>query len=266
MIENIIKYNNSVYKSNIIIVIGFTLFNMFFFSGFLNANHNIPFWIFLILIPLTIFSGISTVRGVAETGFWFSALEDLLPILIILLTFNKNLTTIVLIVTSLMIFEMSGIYFVINSKLAEEFNIGVKENLIYSIISNIFGFTVSIALVSSQVSKLGTNELPIPLSRILQMTITGLTDSLSSRQLPGYINIYIILAAALICILLNIFDISAMLIIGGMMLPFGSFLTMLPGAAINLYLRKRSKEFRTVFSGMATADGLISAIASVIKI
>lgn len=264
-IEYLVKSKQPFYKSNFIIITAFMLFNMFFFSGILNINHKIYPWIFLILIPLTIFSGISTVRGVAETGFWFSALEDLLPIIIILLTLNKNLTTIVLIVTSLMIFEMSGIYFIINSKLSREFNISSKETAVYSIISNIFGFSVSIALVSSQLSRLGTNEMPIPLSRILAMTIKGLADSLSNNLLPGYINIYIIAAGALICVLLNLFDISAMLVIGGIMLPFGSYLSMLPGAVMNFYLRKRSKEYRTVFSGMATADGLISAISSIIR-
>lgn len=255
-------------SSNMAIYIVFLIFNMLFFTKTINPGYSMPFWIFLILLPLTIILTFSTMFGVAQTGFWFSVLEDVLPILIILLTFTKNISAVVLVICSMEVFEISGIYFIVNTKFSSDFGISKKDNIRLNILSNINGalLCIFIVLVFSKTFGLGTEQLPIPFANTLGMTIKGLIESLSSNILPGYINIYVIICSAILCIILNKLDLSPIIIIGGMMLPFNIYITMSIGALISYILRADNAKYRPIFSGIATADGLISSLSAIITI
>ncbi len=251
-------------SSSIVVLILFLLFNMLFFSRYLNPANTMPFWIFLILVPITVILGFSTLHGVAKTGFWFSALEDLLPILIILLTFTTNITTIIMIITSLIVFEMSGIYFIVNAEFSSAFGITKKQNIYLNILSNFCGalFCVGLVYIFSKSFVFGSEQLPIPYANTLGMTIKGMVESLSNNILPSYINVYVIITSCIICIILNKCKLSPIIIIGGIMLPFSIYITMSIGAILSYKLRGNKSKYRPIFSGMATADGVISSLSA----
>jgi hypothetical protein len=258
----------SLHTSSVFIVICFLVFNILFFSKNFNVEYAMPYWIFFLLIPITLVSGISTLRGVAETGFWFSALEDILPIFIIVLTFSSNISAIIMVVIGLMAFEMSGIYSMINMTFLKSFNIGKKDNTALSIISSISGAFISISLVLlfQHTFGLGTKDLPVPFAKVFGMTVKGLVESLSTLSIPGYININIIIIAAVICLILNKLNLSPIIIIGGILLPFSTYITMSIGAIISFIVRPNVSKHRPIFSGIATGDGLISALSAMFRI
>lgn len=249
-----------------IIISGFILFNILFFSKLISPTYTMPFWIFLIIIPITLVLSISTLHGVAKTGFWFSALEDILPILIILFTLTQNISAVIMVITSLMVFEISGIYFTINTQFSNSFGISKEHNIVLNIISNIIGalVTVFLVLMIKKTVGLGNDSIPVPFSNTLGMTIKGMMVSLNTGVLPEYINMYIILITSLLCVLLNRFKLSPIVILGGMMLPFTIYLTMSIGAFINYLNRKNVAKNRPIFSGVATADGVISSLAAIL--
>lgn len=120
------------------------LFYMVFASKHLIGITQFPFWIFLIIVPAAIILSTSTLVGIAETGFWVSSLEDILPIFLILMTQSADLFSIILIVSGLTAFEMCGIYYILNKKVSRQFH--VQDRLIkqYSILGVIFTSIVGI--------------------------------------------------------------------------------------------------------------------------
>lgn len=254
-------------SSSILILVVLTLIYFLFFSRLLNPKYNLPFWIFLILIPITIISSTSTLIGVAETGFWFSALEDILPIIIILLTQTSSLTTIVMVITGLTAFEMSGLYYAINAQVAGRFDITHKELTTYSIISSVMGAFLCVTLVSllAKSIEFGGQELPLPTVQVFGMTLKGMMEAVAARSIPSYLNIYVLIIACISCVLLNKIKISPMIILGGILLPFGTFFVIGIGALLSFVLRKNGNGQRTIFSGISVGDGLVSAISTICR-
>ncbi|MDR1001251.1 MAG: hypothetical protein LBL96_10720 [Clostridiales bacterium] len=252
-------------SSLIVIIITFVLYGLFFLQP-INPQYSLPVWIFLLLIPITIVSSMSTLVSVAETGFWFSPLEDILPIVIILLTQTTNITAIILVVTGLTAFEMAGIYYGINYQVSRRFELEKSALTFGSIISNILGGFICVGLVVllAQGIGIGGQALPVPGAQVLGMTLEGLTAAFANFRLPDYLNIYVFLAACALCVALRKTSLSPMVLLGGILLPFGSFLTIGIGAAISFALRKRDK-YDELFSGLAIGDGLVSAIAALVS-
>lgn len=243
------------------------LFYMIFASKHLIGITQFPFWIFLIIVPAAIILSTSTLVGIAETGFWVSSLEDILPIFLIMMMQSADLFSIILIVSGLTAFEMCGIYYILNKKVSRQFH--VQDRLIkqYSILGVIFTSIVGILIfvAISNVVKIGTNSLPAPGSQVFGMTLTGLIESIRTLQLPTFINLKILFISCVICYILNKTKLNPMTIISGIMLPFGTYLVIGTGAVLSYICQKRKEDQGIIFSGLSIGDGLISSILIMLK-
>lgn len=231
------------------------------------GNVKVPFWILFIIIPLSIMLSMSTLIGIAETGFWLSALEDILPIFIILLTQTTQLFPIILIVGGLTAFEFCGIYFVLNLKVANVFNYAEWKVKLVSFVSLLFSciVMVSLMLLVFQHIGFGTSELPAPTSKVFGMTLNGLIDSLSTLQIPSYINLYVLLISCVVGYILHKRKFSPMIIVAGMMLPFGTFFVMGIGALLSYFLKEKPENNTIIFSGISVGDGIISTLITMLQ-
>lgn len=110
----------------------------------------------------------STAMGVAETGFWFSALDDIVPILLIALLQLRNVDVILLVLTGLTAFEMSGIYYTINWRVTLNFSIKKEMLTVFSIISCMLGaiLTFGIVIILAKGNTIGGTELPVPNTKV----------------------------------------------------------------------------------------------------
>ena len=248
----------------IFVLIGlWSIYSVFF--GVWYPNEKLSVWIFACLIFVTVISSMSTAMGVAETGFWFSALDDIVPVLLIALLQLRNVNVILVVLTGLTAFEMSGIYYTINWRVAREFSIKKGMLTVFSLISCILGsvLTFGIVTVLAKGDIIGGTELPVPNTKVLAMTIDGLISALSEFHFPEYLNFKVFIIACLICLLLLYLRISPMTIIAGLMLPFGAFLALGGGAFISYCMRKKENKRMEVFSGMAIGESLISALTCI---
>ena len=229
-------------------------------------NEKLPIWIFVCLIFVTVISSMSTAMGVAETGFWFSALDDIVPILLIALLQLRNVDVILLVLTGLTAFEMSGIYYTINWRVTLNFSIKKEMLTVFSIISCMLGaiLTFGIVIILAKGNTIGGTELPVPNTKVLAMTMDGLISALSEFQFPEYLNFTVFFIACLVCLLLLRLKISPMTIIAGLMLPFGAFLALGGGALLSYCMRKKENKRMEIFSGMAIGESLVSAVTCMI--
>lgn len=245
----------------IFVLVGLCCIYSLFFSMW-YPNEKLPIWIFVCLIFVTVISSMSTAMGVAETGFWFSALDDIVPILLIALLQLRNVDVILLVLTGLTAFEMSGIYYTINWRVTLNFSIKKEMLTVFSMISCMVGgiLTFGIVIILAKGNTIGGTELPVPNTRVLAMTMDGLISALSELQFPEYLNFTVFFIACLICLLLLRLKISPMTIIAGLMLPFGAFLALGGGALLSYCMRKKENKRMEIFSGMAIGESLVSAL------
>ena len=227
----------------------------------------LPFWVILILLLLTIVSSLSTAIGVAETGFWFSTLDDVLPIVLIALAQIRDLPSIIFALAGFTSFEMAGIYYVINCRVGEKFSLPKRTVTCASAVSCVCASAFAVALVRllSMAYPLGEAEYPVPNAKVLEVTIHGLIEALTRLTLPAYLNLPVFAAAALLCVLLKKRKISPMTIIGGILLPFGAFTALGVGALLSYLLRGRQTKPSEVFSGFAIGEGLASTVLAFLR-
>ena len=219
------------------------------------------------LIVLTLVSSISTIVGVAETGFWFSSLDDLIPIVAITLVHIRDISQIIFILIGFTSFEMAGIYYIINCRVAQKFEIANKTLTFSSIVSCFFASVITVLFVYllSKNFSFGESEYPIPNAKVLSFTINSLISAISEFSIPTYFNIVSFLLACVACIVLKHFKISPMTVMSGILLPFGSFITLGIGALIQKYLSHISRHENGVFSGIAIGESLFTTITILFK-
>lgn len=219
------------------------------------------------LTVLTLVSSISTIVGVAETGFWFSSLDDLIPIVAITLVHIRDISQIIFILIGFTSFEMAGIYYIINCRVAQKFEIANKTLTFSSIVSCFFASVITVLFVYllSQNFSFGESEYPIPNAKVLSFTINSLISAISEFSIPTYFNIVSFLLACVACIVLKHFKISPMTVMSGILLPFGSFITLGIGALIQKYLFNISRHENGVFSGIAIGESLFTTITILFK-
>ena len=97
------------------------------------------------------------------------------------------------------------------------------------------------------------------------MTLNGLMEAVAARAIPSYLNIYVLMISCIFCILLNKIKISPMIILGGILLPFGTFFVIGIGALLSFVLRNKNNIKRTIFSGISVGVGLVSAISTIYR-
>ncbi|MDE5823773.1 MAG: hypothetical protein K2H91_03695, partial [Lachnospiraceae bacterium] len=178
-----------------------------------------------------------------------------------------DLFSIILIVSGLTAFEMCGIYFILNKKVSQQFNIQGRLIKQYSILgvffTSIVGILIFIAITN--VLEIGTNSLPAPSSQVFGITLTGLIESVRTLQLPTFINLKILLISCLICYILNNTKLSPMTIISGIVLPFGTYIVIGIGAVLSYVYHTKKEDQGVIFSGLSIGDGLISSIFIMLK-
>lgn len=255
------------FKHNKTLIYIASMFLMFGILSLIGIIH-IPIWLYLVLLPVSVMLSTSTFIGTAKTGFWISSLEDILPIFIILITQTTDLYAIILTVSAFTAFEFCGIYSVFNAQVAVHFQFPIKKVKVISFISIVFTVVVTLLLIVFvfQPMGFGSSALPTPSSQIFGMTIQGYIDSLTTLQLPPYINPYIFVASGVLGYFINKKYFSPMLIVAGMVLPFGTFLVMGMGAFLSYYLEKRKVNRTSIlFSGLSVGDGLVSTLIAFLQ-
>ena len=178
----------------------------------------------------------------------------------------RNVDVILLVLTGLTAFEMSGIYYTINWRVTLNFSIKKEMLTVFSIISCMLGaiLTFGIVIILAKGNTIGGTELPVPNTKVLAMTMDGLISALSEFQFPEYLNFTVFFIACLVCLLLLRLKISPMTIIAGLMLPFGAFLALGGGALLSYCMRKKENKRMEIFSGMAIGESLVSAVTCMI--
>lgn len=259
-----LKWSRNNFISVVILVIFYGLFVSQLFADKLKST----FWVFLILIPVAIMLSTSTLIGVARTGFWISSIEDVIPIFLILLTQTTDIYSVIVVVSGLTSFEMCGIYYILNWQVSQKFSVKSSTIKKYSFASIFFTSVLGIiaAVAMMRVNGIGTQNLPAPSTQVFGMTLTGLMESLTRLALPDYINLYVFLISCILCIFLERkTSVSPMVILSGMLLPFGTYIVIGIGAFFAFVLRKNKWGDSTFFSGLSVGDGLISSALCIYK-
>ena len=233
------------------------------FYGFFT---DIPVWSLLLVLPFSVMLSLSTVKVIAETGFWVSNLDEVIPVLLIGITFFQNMGQITLFLTGVIAFEAAGIYFVLNRRVGESFGIPPKAVTLLGAASSVLGSILCVGVTYFIATSVGfqTASLPAPTSRVFAMTLEGLLQSIHQQILPPYINLYVAAAAGAVCLVLTYFGFSPMTLVAGMVLPFGIMLTVGVGALLRLVIGKRAESYRYLFSGSSIGEGLVTAAALVL--
>ncbi len=233
------------------------------FYGFFT---DIPVWSLLLVLPFSVMLSLSTVKVIAETGFWVSNLDEVIPVLLIGITFFQNMGQITLFLTGVIAFEAAGIYFVLNRRVGESFGIPPKAVTLLGAASSVLGSILCVGVTYFIATSVGfqTASLPAPTSRVFAMTLEGLLQSIHQQILPPYINLYVAAAAGAVCLVLTYFRFSPMTLVAGMVLPFGIMLTVGVGALLRLVIGKRAESYRYLFSGSSIGEGLVTAAALVL--
>ena len=244
----------------------FAVYAVFF--GIWRPGEWMLVWSFLLLIPVTVVSSMSTAIGVAETGFWFSALDDIVPILLILLVHMQDSVAILLVLTGLTAFEMAGIYYVLNCRVVQRFSVEKGTLTAFSVVSCVVGsvLTIWLVVILAKGNAIGGAELPVPNSKVLSMTIEGLITTLSKFRLPEYLNLPVFVTACVVSIVIRRFHLSPMTVIAGMLLPFGAFVSIGVGALVSWGMRRHGEKRMEVFSGLAIGESLVSAVMALMNL
>lgn len=221
---------------------------------------DLSFFLLFLSIVATIISSTSTAIGVAETGFWFSILDDILPIILIAFTQMQDISSIILLLAGFTSFEMAGIYYTINSRVGERFAISKRIVTAASILSCTVSsiFAIMLVRVLSMGYSLGGSEYPVPNAKVLDMTIRSLILAFTEFTVPSYLNLYVFFAAVVLCILFKKKQISPMNIISGILLPFGAFLSLGVGALFSYTMRDNKDRQIELFSGFSIGEGIVS--------
>lgn len=260
---NNIKHN----KQCIRLLIIYTLILMVFFSGLICKDMKLPFWLFALILPFSSLLSISTVEGIAETGFWISVIDDLMPLVIIILTLTTNIYAIITCVCALSMFEICGIYYIINLRVAKSFSISEKAVTKISVLGIAGGVVIGNMLIKlfESTNVFMTEKMSVPLSQVFAMQIKTIVDSAANRAIPSSINIYVLLLSMVVALILSRHNINVMVILSGMMLPFGTIIMIGIGVIAAIISKAKDKELKKVFSGIALGDGLMSSVLIFIK-
>lgn len=221
---------------------------------------DMPLFLIVLVIAVTLVSSMSTAIGVAETGFWFSILDDVLPVLVIALAQIQDMASIILLLAGFTSFEMAGVYYTLNARVGQRFAISRKTVVWSSILSCAVSSVAAILLVRMLASgyALGGVEYPVPNAKVLEVTVQSMMTAFTEFRLPSYLNLSAFIPAFLLCILLKRKQISPMNIIGGILLPFGAFVSLGVGALLSYALRRQQEQKVELFSGFAIGEGLVS--------
>ena len=261
--ELLMKRRKRTLNNNAAWVLGIYIVTAVCFYGFFT---DIPVWSLLVVLPFSVLLSLSTVKVIAETGFWVSNLEEVIPVLLIGITFFQNIAQITLLLTGVIAFEAAGIYFVLNRRVGESFGIAAKTVTFLGAGSSVLGSILCVGVTYFIAKSIGfqTAALPAPTSRVFAMTLEGLLQSLHLQMLPAYINLYVVAVACVVCLVLTYFRFSPMTLIAGMVLPFGIMLTVGVGALLQLLIGKKAESYRYLFSGSSIGEGLVTAAALVL--
>lgn len=252
--------------STFILLIMMIIVYMFFFSGMLSKDLYIPWWIFLFIVPFSTILSISTINGIAETGYWVSVIDDLLPLLIVILFSNVNLFSVIICISGLSIFEVTGIYYIINRRVGNEFQMTSNKVKKISFCSILVGIVVGMAIVLffCNLSTFLSSQLPAPLTQVFALQIETVKEAISETVVPNSINMYIFMVSFVVAWILCKKNISPIIILSGIMLPYGTVLLLFVGGLLSIKKQNKNRSDK-VFSGLALGDGIITAIGTFIQ-
>ncbi len=252
--------------STLIFLIIMIVIYMFFFSGMVSKGLYIPWWVFLIIVPFSTILSISTINGIAETGYWVSIIDDLLPLLIMILFSKVNLFSVIICISGLSIFEVTGIYYIINRRVGNEFQLSSNSVKKISFCSILVGIVVGmiIVLFFCNLSTFLSSQLSAPLTQVFGLQIKTVKEAISKAVMPNSINVYIFIISFVIAWVLCKKNISPIIVLSGIMLPYGTVLLLLGGGLLSIRKRNKDKNDK-VFSGLALGDGIITAIGTFIQ-
>lgn len=252
--------------STFILLIMMIIVYMFFFSGMLSKDLYIPWWIFLVIVPFSTILSISTINGIAETGYWVSVIDDLLPLLIVILFSNVNLFSVIICISGLSIFEVTGIYYIINRRVGNEFQMTSNKVKKISFCSILVGIVVGMAIVLffCNLSTFLSSQLPAPLTQVFALQIETVKEAISKTVVPNSINMYIFMVSFVVAWILCKKNISPIIILSGIMLPYGTVLLLFVGGLLSIKKQNKNRSDK-VFSGLALGDGTITAIGTFIQ-
>lgn len=264
------KFNDGIKTlknaSTFILLIMMILIYMIVFSGLLSEELYIPWWIFLLVIPFSTILSISTINGIAETGYWVSVIDDLLPLLIVILFSNVNLLSIIICVSGLSIFEVTGIYYIINRRVGNGFQMNRSSVKKISFCSTLVGIIVGMVIVLffCNLSTFLSSELPAPLTQVFALQIKTVKDAIGNAIIPQSINFEVFFISFVVAWILCRKNISPIIILSGIMLPYGTVLLLVIGGLLSIKKQNKIKKEK-FFSGLALGDGIITAIGTFIQ-
>lgn len=252
-------------RSAALLLAGLAVFYMLLF--WLDpALPALPLPLLVLAMAATILSSTSTAVGVAETGFWFSVLDDILPFLLIAAGRMQDIPGIVLLLAGFTSFEMAGIYYTLNARVGAQFAVPKKLVTTASLLSCAVSSLLAVLLVRALSAgyALGGAEYPVPNAKVLDVTLRSLILAFTGHTLPAYLDLRVFLAAAALCLLLRKKRLSPMNVVGGILLPFGAFLALGAGALLAWLMRDQTDRQTEVFSGFSIGEGLVAAALAVL--